>query len=429
MSYITKVLSYSPIAYWPLNEASGTNANCLVDANQDGTYTGVTLGQTGIGDGETCPLFDGTNDFVDIYSTTFRDAFDGASGTAIAWVKVLDSSEWADNYQYPLVLRADAENRIRLLARESINDTLGDNYEAGNTATRRTIDTGGELGWMCVAITWNASGDVKQTFYNGSQVGGNQGSLGIWVGDLASNTTVIGAVSTSPSSLWTGWIAHVQVYDSVLSGADIADLASVSAEYEQSAAGALTAVGVITKQTSKSFVGSSTGSGALVKQITKAFTGSVTASGILGTVKAALKAVGGALTPAGILSRKTNKVLTGATTAIGILVKQAQKAVLGSITMAGVLGTVKTVLKTISGSLTPSGVLTRQTNKILTGSVTMLGSITRRISKSFTGAITMVGVLVRQLAGLPTPAKRIFAIESESRIYSVESESRIHSIQ
>ena len=43
----------------------------------DGAYTGVTLGQDGIGDGNTCPLFDGANDFLDFYSAGFSSAFNG----------------------------------------------------------------------------------------------------------------------------------------------------------------------------------------------------------------------------------------------------------------------------------------------------------------------------------------------------------------
>ena len=53
-SYVSKVLSYSPIAYWALDEASGA-AVCRVNAAQNGTHTAVTLGQTGIGDVEQGP--------------------------------------------------------------------------------------------------------------------------------------------------------------------------------------------------------------------------------------------------------------------------------------------------------------------------------------------------------------------------------------
>ena len=46
-----------------MSEASGTDMIDAVAAH-NGTYTGVTLGQPGIGDGLTCPLFDGANDYA-----------------------------------------------------------------------------------------------------------------------------------------------------------------------------------------------------------------------------------------------------------------------------------------------------------------------------------------------------------------------------
>ena len=81
VTYREKVLSYSPIAYWMQAEAAGNDSLCQVDSNQDGTYTGVTLGQPGIGDGNTCPSFDGVNDYNDIYTTSFRDVFSLTEGT------------------------------------------------------------------------------------------------------------------------------------------------------------------------------------------------------------------------------------------------------------------------------------------------------------------------------------------------------------
>ena len=56
-TYYKKVLATEPanlLAYWPLNEGSGSVADNLEGtAARDGAYTGVTLGQAGIGDGWT----------------------------------------------------------------------------------------------------------------------------------------------------------------------------------------------------------------------------------------------------------------------------------------------------------------------------------------------------------------------------------------
>ena len=60
--YAASVLADSPVAYWPLSEASGTRA---VDAvgQHDGTYVnGVRLGVPGVEPGVTAASFDGVND-------------------------------------------------------------------------------------------------------------------------------------------------------------------------------------------------------------------------------------------------------------------------------------------------------------------------------------------------------------------------------
>ena len=76
--YIYKVLTadeasgYDPsslIGFWPQNELSGGVSIDHSGLGHDGAYTGVTLGQAGVpGMGMTSPLFDGANDFNNIYS-------------------------------------------------------------------------------------------------------------------------------------------------------------------------------------------------------------------------------------------------------------------------------------------------------------------------------------------------------------------------
>lgn len=65
--YNQVILADTPSYFWPLDETSGTTANDIADSNP-GTYQGtVTLGQPGIGDGETAVLFGGAED---IYTST-----------------------------------------------------------------------------------------------------------------------------------------------------------------------------------------------------------------------------------------------------------------------------------------------------------------------------------------------------------------------
>ena len=62
------ILSYNPIAYWPMNELTGTtmvNYGSLGTA-ANGTYSGVTLDQVDAPGGGRAGLLDGVNDNVNI---------------------------------------------------------------------------------------------------------------------------------------------------------------------------------------------------------------------------------------------------------------------------------------------------------------------------------------------------------------------------
>jgi len=87
-AYQTSVLSLNPLAYWPLNETSGTVAYDVV-GGYNGTYNGnVSLGQAGpstpeFGSSSLAASFDGSTAYVDIPEGPFN--ITGAISTAI-WI-------------------------------------------------------------------------------------------------------------------------------------------------------------------------------------------------------------------------------------------------------------------------------------------------------------------------------------------------------
>ena len=92
-SYVSRVLGFGPIAYWPLYESSGTTAACLVNAAQNGTYSAdVSLWPPGpgIGDGNTAPEFDGATEWVNIDTAALVAAFNGAEGSFLIWARVFN---------------------------------------------------------------------------------------------------------------------------------------------------------------------------------------------------------------------------------------------------------------------------------------------------------------------------------------------------
>lgn len=238
-SYSEKVLSYDPIAYWMLDEKQGNVAWDVSRNEFHGAYTGVTLGQPGIGDGRTAPFFDGLNDFCDIYSVAFRDRFaltnhaaPGAvsEGTFVIWVKVFNVGVWTDgNPRYVLRLRADADNHTDV-QKAGANNRIRMEYEANTILESQNNNGLVTVDWMQFLVTWSKSagvdGEVKY-YQDGVQSGATDTALGVWAGVLAIQTTVIGASTTAPVNPWHGWLAHCAIYGRALTPAEVADLAVI----------------------------------------------------------------------------------------------------------------------------------------------------------------------------------------------------------
>lgn len=230
VQYHQRVLAMDPFAYWMLDEKSGAVAYDLVSGRvagaQNGAHTGVTLGADGIGDGRACPLYDGANDVTNIYSVTFRGAFDGTEGTAAIWARVSAAGVWTDgSYDWAVRLFVDVNNGVDLY-KTNVNNLFQASYKAGGTTKARNI-TCNETTWLHFVITWSASADKVIAYKNGVQEGATLTGLGVWAGNLIATATCLGASSTGPGSPWNGYLAHGAVWDRALSADEVADLAVI----------------------------------------------------------------------------------------------------------------------------------------------------------------------------------------------------------
>lgn len=231
LRYTNKVIALAPIAYWPMAEASGTVALDASGNARNGAYTGVTLGNVGIGDGRTAAGFDGATSYNNVYSASLNGAFTPGEFTVALWGKVSAAGVWTDGILRRLIrLRADANNDIAL-SKNSTNGQLIAGYTAGGTGKFVTVSTT-TLGWFFLALTVSKSGDAMKAYYADAgtpfaQAGATQTGLGTWAGALASTTTIVGAAVTTPSNVWSGNMAHVPLWSTPLSAAQIATLATV----------------------------------------------------------------------------------------------------------------------------------------------------------------------------------------------------------
>ncbi len=224
--YFRKVLSHRPIAYWPLWEASGSVAYDLAGNALHGAYTGVTLGQVGVGDGRSCPLFDGVSDFCNIYSAGLNTAWDGAEGSASIWLKSYGDF-WTTAGAYPFNIEVDSNNRLIIY---TIGDgTLLFRRAGGGTASNITSSDLETTDWLHFVFTWSeAVDDEFKAYVNGVQEGATQTGLGAYTTDpLHSDFCNIGAQSSVPVGTTEAYFAHGAVFDKVLTLPEIEALATV----------------------------------------------------------------------------------------------------------------------------------------------------------------------------------------------------------
>lgn len=217
------------LAYWRLNETSGTVANNAQGvAARNGTYSNVTLGAAGVGDGNTAATFNGTTSNVNVYSASLASAFNGAEGTVAAWCKVSGAGVWTDGVLRRIATFLVNGSNYAVMFKHTANNTIRCDYSAGGTVeTVSSTAVGGSLVFFSVAMTWSKAAEQMKVYINGAQVGTTQTALGVFAGTIPSTGARIGAAENAASNFWSGSLAHVALWDTPLSAAEVAALATV----------------------------------------------------------------------------------------------------------------------------------------------------------------------------------------------------------
>ncbi len=222
------------LAYWRLNESSGTSVADSSGNGHGGTASAVTWGRVGIGDGNPAGYFvDASNSSINIYSAGLSAAFNGATGTALIWFRTDDLAAWTDgNYHYLLLLMGSPMGNDIILEKTNVNNTLHFQYAAGYVFKNINITITPDTISHCLALTWDHTADEVKAFMDGEQVGTTQTSLGTWnATGLNTTLTVIGANGASGTVNWAGYLAHVALWDVALSATEIDSLAKINIEW------------------------------------------------------------------------------------------------------------------------------------------------------------------------------------------------------
>lgn len=225
---LQRLFGSSIVGYWPMWESSGSVSADISGRGHNGAYTGVDLNQPGIGDRRTCPLFDGVNDYNNIYSAGLNTDMNKDEGTIASWCKVAGAGVWTDaTARHFATFEIDGANVIRL-RRGATNNAIECGRVVGGV-NKNVTDTGlaGTLAWFHVAMTWSVSANELKAYINGSQVGSTQTTIPTLVGGLAPTLTCLGSRNQTPLNPWSGYLAHAILLNRPATAAEVLAMSRV----------------------------------------------------------------------------------------------------------------------------------------------------------------------------------------------------------
>jgi hypothetical protein len=207
------------IAYWNLQEATGTNAVAYPDSAMDGTHTSVDVGIVGNPVVGNMADYDGTNSVTNIYSAALNTALNRSKGSLEVVLKI-PSAAWTDGTQrFAALFFVNGSNFIAI-SEAAGNNTLLVQYAGGGVTKQVGVSTS-TTAIFHVVITWDTVEDEMKVYIDGVQSGATQTGMTIMAGNLSATQTVIGALNTTPNNSFSGSIAHVVLSNRALSAAEI----------------------------------------------------------------------------------------------------------------------------------------------------------------------------------------------------------------
>jgi hypothetical protein len=224
-TYVQKVVALAPsslIRYLTYADTSGTTAADSSGNNRAGAYVGgVTLNQTGIGDGGTGVLLDGTTGYVNAFSAGEAGAINMNTLSILIWIRVLNAGVWTNTLdQYFCDVFVDTNNRIGILKINTNNTVEWFRVSAG-VLTTSNIGSISTTGWLMLGLV--VSGGIATPYVAGSS-GGTLLAAPI-VGSVTKD--IAGAKAVDQSGKWNGYLAHYAIWNTALSAANMSALAVV----------------------------------------------------------------------------------------------------------------------------------------------------------------------------------------------------------
>jgi hypothetical protein len=187
----------------------------------NGAYNGVTLGQSGP-DALLAAGYDGTS-YTNVFSSALASAFNGNTGSALAWACVGNMSVWSDGINRRVIYVAgNTANRFSI-TRSTTDNALQLFYISGGVIKSLTWTITPNLTWHVFAISWDKNADQVCVYLDGVRSSTVFTGLGVW------SATIIQADigRLVDGQKWLGQIGPVALYDRALTAQEVASLSKI----------------------------------------------------------------------------------------------------------------------------------------------------------------------------------------------------------
>jgi hypothetical protein len=236
LRYPAKVARFAEsnqVGVYPLDEGSGLIAYDISSQLNHASYASeIGLGSGELGPaGKEAPTFNGSTDYVNLYTAPFVSDFSVTEGTVNLWYRPANDEVYTDGVvRRLLTVGANATTNVILLEKTAANNTLRGAYIAGSSTksvspTVYDPELGyNETGWHMFTLVWSVAGGYVRVYLDGAKSGSDQTSLGTWSGSLNSTLCVIGAANTTPDNAWNGSIQVVGIWNTPLTDNQVREL-------------------------------------------------------------------------------------------------------------------------------------------------------------------------------------------------------------
>lgn len=215
-----------PFVYLPQNEAalSATALNkTYTDASGDSTYNNVTLGATGIGDGETAASYNGATSYTQLPASNLDALWDNTEYSLSVWMKT--STIGSVGVQTALSWGASGTNRVFAGKANAANILQAFILAGGGSNSGAYAYSSTD--WVHMGITLDSS--RFKFFADGAKRTDQANALGAWVGALTNTWSTLGKQNVT--GFLNGDNAHFVAINRALTETEMNSLAVVVPDY------------------------------------------------------------------------------------------------------------------------------------------------------------------------------------------------------